>query len=306
MMNSMCYINLNARLYDPTIARVPTPDPTIPDSVDGQALNRYSYVANRPLNSIDPSGLTPEIACVGTGNHKHCYQVDTGSRVGDPSQTVWTGGLDNLIYLALGGLGGSGLIASLGPGIVVYGGGTSSSDDASPVETVIVNCSCYWVQFWDYSDDAFDFFGMGGGDSDTTVENPWYKAKVCSQGTLNDMGTVRQVAFVGTAAGLMGVGVGVWTEADTLGAGSLPAGGIALASAGVVSVSGYADLAASGVEGYETGNYSDFKTGLVWAGIGGIGGSSILPPLGSVLFSGAATAFATALGGVPYTKSCLH
>ena len=57
MMDSVCAINLNARIYDPTIGRIVTADPTVPDAMDGQSLNRYAYVNNRPLSEIDPNRI---------------------------------------------------------------------------------------------------------------------------------------------------------------------------------------------------------------------------------------------------------
>ena len=56
MMDSVCAINLNARVYDPTIARMMSADPTIPNPMNGQSYNRYSYVNNRPLSATDPTG----------------------------------------------------------------------------------------------------------------------------------------------------------------------------------------------------------------------------------------------------------
>jgi RHS repeat-associated protein len=56
MMDSQCAINFNARLYDPTIGRMMSADPTIPDPLKGQSFNRYSYVNNGPLSATDPSG----------------------------------------------------------------------------------------------------------------------------------------------------------------------------------------------------------------------------------------------------------
>ena len=53
------YINLyqmGARWYDPYLGRWISPDTIIPDLANPQSLNRYSYVRNRPLNRIDPSG----------------------------------------------------------------------------------------------------------------------------------------------------------------------------------------------------------------------------------------------------------
>jgi len=46
----------NARYYAPTLARFISADTLIPDPANPQAFNRYSYVENRALNYIDPSG----------------------------------------------------------------------------------------------------------------------------------------------------------------------------------------------------------------------------------------------------------
>ncbi|MGH8428092.1 MAG: RHS repeat-associated core domain-containing protein [Gammaproteobacteria bacterium] len=50
-------IHTHARLYDPSIGRWLSPDPTVPDGYDGQSLNRYSYVLNNPMTLTDPLGL---------------------------------------------------------------------------------------------------------------------------------------------------------------------------------------------------------------------------------------------------------
>lgn len=47
---------LNARYYDPVLARFISPDPTMP-STSGQGLNRYSYAGNDPVNITDTDGL---------------------------------------------------------------------------------------------------------------------------------------------------------------------------------------------------------------------------------------------------------
>jgi RHS repeat-associated protein len=57
-MNSICTVNLNARLYDPAIGRFMAADPVTPTPFDLQSINRYAYVGNNPLTRVDPTGLT--------------------------------------------------------------------------------------------------------------------------------------------------------------------------------------------------------------------------------------------------------
>jgi RHS repeat-associated protein len=48
---------LRARYYDPTLGRFLSQDPFTGFVISPQALNRYSYVANRPVHLVDPWGL---------------------------------------------------------------------------------------------------------------------------------------------------------------------------------------------------------------------------------------------------------
>jgi len=50
-------VHLNGRVYDPMFGRMISADPTVPDPLDAQAWNRYSYVGNDPLTFTDPSGM---------------------------------------------------------------------------------------------------------------------------------------------------------------------------------------------------------------------------------------------------------
>ncbi len=49
-------IYFGARYYDPSLGRFITPDTVIPGFSNPQALNRYSYCLNNPINRIDPDG----------------------------------------------------------------------------------------------------------------------------------------------------------------------------------------------------------------------------------------------------------
>ncbi|MGP1393957.1 MAG: RHS repeat-associated core domain-containing protein [Inquilinaceae bacterium] len=48
---------LNARYYDPVLARFTSPDPSDP-TAPGVGLNRYAYAANNPVGYSDPGGLS--------------------------------------------------------------------------------------------------------------------------------------------------------------------------------------------------------------------------------------------------------
>jgi RHS repeat-associated protein len=59
-LDNLELVHMNGRIYDPVIAKMISPDPTIPFPDNLQAFNRYSYVMNRPLSLTDPSGFTPK------------------------------------------------------------------------------------------------------------------------------------------------------------------------------------------------------------------------------------------------------
>ena len=56
-MDAVCLVNLNARIYDPTLGRFLSADPEVGDLFTPQELNRYTYSLNNPLSLSDPSGL---------------------------------------------------------------------------------------------------------------------------------------------------------------------------------------------------------------------------------------------------------
>jgi len=49
-------IHMNGRIYDPLLGRMLSADPYVPDPLNAQSWNRYSYVMNNPLKYTDPSG----------------------------------------------------------------------------------------------------------------------------------------------------------------------------------------------------------------------------------------------------------
>jgi RHS repeat-associated protein len=57
-LDSVALVHMNGRVYDPLVARMISADPTVPDAMNAQAWNRYSYVGNDPLTFTDPSGFS--------------------------------------------------------------------------------------------------------------------------------------------------------------------------------------------------------------------------------------------------------
>jgi RHS repeat-associated protein len=68
MLDSQCLIDMNARVYDPTLAQFQSADSIVSDPLYSQAYNRYAYVLGNPLAFTDPSGNA-------TGG---CVSVDGG------------------------------------------------------------------------------------------------------------------------------------------------------------------------------------------------------------------------------------
>jgi RHS repeat-associated protein len=143
MMDPVCLVNLNARLYDPTIGRIMSADPTVPYPLRGQSFNRYSYVENRPLSAIDPSGYddgTPDpgpansniVPVDGTNSPTTAGSytlpdgstytgAETGSNIsGDNGDPVYDGGI-----LAVGG----GIMGNVPGGFGGGGGGGGFAAD---------------------------------------------------------------------------------------------------------------------------------------------------------------------------------
>ena len=51
-------VHMNGRVYDPTIGRFISADPTVQNVFMSQSLNRYTYVLNNPLSMVDPTGYS--------------------------------------------------------------------------------------------------------------------------------------------------------------------------------------------------------------------------------------------------------
>jgi RHS repeat-associated protein len=60
MLDQLDLVHMNARVYDPQVARFASADPIIQAPEHGQSYNRYSYVWNNPTNLTDPTGMVTE------------------------------------------------------------------------------------------------------------------------------------------------------------------------------------------------------------------------------------------------------
>lgn len=58
----MDVINMNARLYDPSMGKFLSPDPNVANPYMSQAYNRYIYAMNNPLMYVDRDGENPFVA----------------------------------------------------------------------------------------------------------------------------------------------------------------------------------------------------------------------------------------------------
>ncbi len=56
MIDGLCLINMNARIYDPDLGRFMAADTMVADTLNLQDWNAYTYVNNNPLSFTDPTG----------------------------------------------------------------------------------------------------------------------------------------------------------------------------------------------------------------------------------------------------------
>jgi len=93
----MHIINMNARLYDPVIARFFSPDNFIQIPENSQALNRYSYCLNNPLMMKDPTGQSFVKFLDDYGLDRNTGRLSLINKTNDDFDVIYTGtfGTDN-------------------------------------------------------------------------------------------------------------------------------------------------------------------------------------------------------------------
>ncbi|WP_315786581.1 RHS repeat-associated core domain-containing protein [Bradyrhizobium sp. SZCCHNR2011] len=80
-------VHLNGRVYDPSLARMTSADPTVPRPLSSQGWNRYTYAGNTPLRRVDPSGYS-DCEAVETVNMPACPGNSSQSATELPPVTI--------------------------------------------------------------------------------------------------------------------------------------------------------------------------------------------------------------------------
>jgi len=177
-IDATCAINMNARLYDPSIGRFFSADSIVSNALNGQSFNRFSYVNNNPLNAIDPTGHlhtgTPNddgFAPEDPNDCSSCYEplppdpspycFCGGSRLGSSGDDAKYGGVSAVYGAEWLGFMGGGLMGNLSEG----GGGLSCACGGTPAPQVIGSIGdplvpMTWTSFID-SDNIENDVGTG-------------------------------------------------------------------------------------------------------------------------------------------------
>lgn len=114
-------INMNARLYDPILGRVLSPDNYAQDPSNTQSFNRYSYCWNNPTKYIDPDGNFITWSLSRSGASIGFNFTPTGVPLGLGFNFGWSNGFSTGIYGEVGyRYGGTG-----------FGSGATASQDIS-------------------------------------------------------------------------------------------------------------------------------------------------------------------------------
>ena len=114
-------INMNGRMYDPTVGRFLVPDNFVQMPDFSQSFNRYSYCLNNPLKYTDPSG---ELFGIDDAFLIFTLASSTISGMAHASmqgKNIWLGGLKGFASGALSVAGSAGIGELLGHGVGSFG-----------------------------------------------------------------------------------------------------------------------------------------------------------------------------------------
>jgi RHS repeat-associated protein len=146
MDSALGLINMRGRVYDPALGRFLTPDPVVQSPGNSQSWNPYSYVMNRPLNAVDPSGFEGELpegvantisvdcdpgGCFQVGPITAVEEQTAGELAATPGVAVNGGG----VLVGTSGMGDSG--GHPGGGGGAHAGGGGGAAHSAPVAAYI-------------------------------------------------------------------------------------------------------------------------------------------------------------------------
>lgn len=130
-------INMNARLYDPLLGRMLSPDNYVADATATQDYNRYTYARNNPVSYIDPDGNNPIVAAIIIGAVAGAYSGGVIANHGDMNPGRWDYNSGTTWkYMAGGAIVGG---ASGGIGVSVAGSGIPFANTAGIIAGSAVN-----------------------------------------------------------------------------------------------------------------------------------------------------------------------
>jgi RHS repeat-associated protein len=196
-LNDFGLINLNARLYDPVLARFMGMDPYVQAADFTQAYNRYAYGLNNPLKYIDPSGEIVWFVPVIIGAVIGTYMGGTIANEGqyNPSKWDWSSG-KTWSYMAGGAVVG-GLAGWAGGAIA--GSGIPMANTAAIAGSSLINSIGTWaytggqtpisislgVASYDFTNGTLGYLGKKG--------NKWYENLGYGLGALANLADVNQL-----------------------------------------------------------------------------------------------------------------
>jgi RHS repeat-associated protein len=120
-------VYMHARYYDPVIGRFISPDRVVPDILNPQSLNPYSYVYNNPISNVDPTGHMP-VGAIGLALYAAAQSLFTGtllSYAASATLSPYSLTLGTVVGILLGFVGGYGMAVGgfgLGSGAGIVGG----------------------------------------------------------------------------------------------------------------------------------------------------------------------------------------
>ncbi len=82
MIDGLCLVNMNARIYDPDLGRFMAADTMVADTLNLQDWNAYTYVNNNPLSFADPSGHD-------IGSYTSPNYVYSNAMMNSPNMTIY-------------------------------------------------------------------------------------------------------------------------------------------------------------------------------------------------------------------------